>query len=172
MADQNLFSVDFTELNTLKPFFDDQEKIMNATMVSSFLKGGGVMKKALANSTPAGLKKFNSTLMVKKYKPSNGILQVAVGYFGRKIKYINKRGKEWDAFYLLYWKNYGTLRNRDSGHNFQYKIRSGSINKNGGISPSRFFDLTAEMNMESAYAAIEEATDKELNKAVIKYGFK
>lgn len=168
----NSFSVDFSELDELKPFFKDQEKIMTNTVLASFVKGGTVMKKALKDSTPSSLKKFNATLAVKKLKPVAGILQVAVGYFGRKLKFITKSGKEWDAFFLLYWKNYGTLKNRDTSHSFQYKVRPVSQKKSGGINPVRFFNLTADANMEAAYNAINDAIEKELNKQVVKYGFK
>lgn len=187
MSDNGI-SVDFSELDELNPFFKDQEKIMNNTVLAAFVKGGNVMKKALRDNTPSSMKKFNTTLAVKRYKPTGGILSVAVGYFGRKLKYVTKSGKEWDAFFLLYWKNYGTLKNRDSSHDFQYKVRSTpskvtkgrragriirpSSSKSGGIIPARFFNLTADANMESSYQAINEATEKELYKQVAKYGFK
>ncbi len=168
----NMLSVDFSELNELNPFFEGQEKIMSNTVAASFVKGGAVMKKALGGNLPSGLQKFKGTLAVKKYRPQDGIIRVAVGFFGRRLKFVNARGKEWDAFFPLYWKNYGTLQNRDASHQFQYKVRPVSQKKSGGINPVLFFDHTAEANMESAYNTISESTEKELAKNVLKFGFK
>lgn len=176
--------VDFTELNELNPFFEDQEKIINATVVNSFVKGANFAKKELKKSTPSSLKKFNETLATKRLKPTNGLLQVLVGYFGRKIFYVNKRGVKWDAYYLLYWSNYGTLKNRASDHQFKYGVRTKipiskkglkllpSSMKRGGIMPVKFFDKTADMVMQPAFNEVDKNIEKELNKQVIKYGFK
>lgn len=168
----NGLAVDFTELNELNPFFKDQEKIMTNTVTGSFLKGAAVAKKALISATPGKLKKFNTTLAIKKVRPKDGVISVLVGYFGRKIKYVNKRGIAWDAFFLLYWKNYGTLKKRDSSHAFQYNVRPGASKMKGGINPLKFYDQAAEACLSGAFQAIEDSTEKELNKQVLKYGFK
>lgn len=176
--------VDFSELERLNPFFKDQEKIINNTVLNSFMKGAAVARKELKNSTLPALAKFNETLQTKKIKPKDGILQVMVGYFGRKVNYVNRRGVKWDAYFMLYWANYGTLKNRASDHSFQYGIRSTrgtdkrgrklmpSNQKQGGINPLRFFDKAADSVMDTAFAAIDQAAEKELYKQVAKHGFK
>lgn len=165
-------SVDFSELKELNPFFDNQEKIMNTTVLNSFMKGAALAKKEFKKSTPSRLSKFNETIAVKKQKPKNGILEVVVGYFGRKLFYVNARGVKWDAFFLLYWSNYGTMAKRASDHSFQYGRRKISSAMKGGIQPVKFFDKTADLVMSPAFNEIDSSVEKELNKQVAKYGFK
>ncbi len=164
--------VDFSELEQLNPFFKDQEKIINNTVLNSFMKGAAQARKELKNSTPATLAKFNETLQTKKLKPKDGILQVMVGYFGRKVNYVNRRGVKWDAYFMLYWANYGTLSKRASDHSFQFGRKKVSADHKGGINPLKFFDKAADSAMDTAFTAIDQATEKELYKQVAKHGFK
>jgi hypothetical protein len=164
--------VDFSELERLNPFFKDQEKIINNTVLNSFMKGAAVARKELKNNTPPALAKFNETLQTKKLKPKDGILQVMVGYFGRKVNYVNRRGVKWDAYFMLYWANYGTLSKRASDHPFQFGRKKVSADHKGGISPLKFFDKAADSVMDTAFAAIDQAAEKELYKQVAKHGFK
>lgn len=169
---ENGLKVDFSELEELNPFFKGQEKIMSNTVINSFMKGAALAKKELKNSTPSALSKFNPTLTIKRVKPKNGVLQVMVGYFGRKLQYVNRRGVKWDAYFMLYWANYGTMNNRASDHVFQYSRRRVSADFKGGIKPLRFFDKAADTVMENAFTAVDNAIEGELNKQVVKYGFK
>lgn len=183
---QNSIGVDFSELKELNPFFKDQEKIMNATVLNSFMKGANVAKKVLKNATPAPLKKFNESLAAKKLKSTGGILSVLIGYFGRRI-FAKKKKYNLDAWYILYWKNYGTLKKRAGDHAFQSPLRSGTpasgraVRKDkvrtrfytrGGITPLKFYDNAADSAMEQGMTAINESVEKELYKQVAKYGFK
>ena len=165
-------TVDFSELEELNPFFKNQERVINNTVLNSFMKGAAVARRVLKSSTPASLAKFNETLQTKKLKPKDGILQVMVGYFGRKVNYVNRRGVKWDAYFMLYWANYGTMANRAADHPFQYARKQVSSGKQGGINPLRFFDKAADSVMDTAFTAIDDATEKELYKQVAKYGFK
>lgn len=186
MSNESGISVDFSALKELNPFFKDQEKIMNATVLNSFMKGANVAKKVLKNATPSSLKKFNETLAAKKLRPTGGILKVLVGYFGRKI-YAKKAKYNLDAWYILYWKNYGTLKKRAGDHAFQTPLRVGTpasgraVRKDrvrtrfytrGGINPLKFYDNAADSALEQGMTAVNEAVDKELYKQVAKYGFK
>ena len=158
--------VDFTELEELNPFFKDQEKVINNTVTKSFMVGAILARRLLKSSTPANLSKFNETLATKKLKPKDGIIQVMVGYFGRKLNYVNRRGVKWDAYFMLYWANYGTMSKRASDHAFQFGRKKVSASKLGGINPLKFFDKAADSVLEPAFNAIDQAAEKELYKQV------
>ena len=48
--------------------------------------------------------------------------------------------KNWDIWNRAYWKNYGTLANRDPSHKFTMARKRKSAHFKGGIKPRHFFE--------------------------------
>ena len=77
--------------------------------------------------------------------------------FRKAVKYNVKKGKEFTfanvgilrpkkqgdqrwAWMRAYWKNYGTMANRDPAHKFAYPRKPKYSNRRGGIKPAHFFE--------------------------------
>lgn len=168
------------------PFFDDNKKAMDKIMINSLVKGGNEVKKILIKTLPPTLSKFKTVAAVKKRKSIDGVQRVEVGFFGRRL-YSKRKSYNLDAYMILYWKNYGTLKNRDSGHQFKYNIRTAvppsghkvrkdrvrtSYQKNGGVMPANFFEQGAASSLSQAENATKKNIENEYNKLLQKWGFK
>lgn len=139
-------------------------------MVTTMRKGAALVNKEIRNSMPGNLKKFKSILGAKTARSATPVL--AVGFFGRKVQFINRRGQKWDAWQLVYWHNYGTMANRDASHKFVSSRRQKSANKRGGIRPLRFFDKAVNRALPQAERKIMDEFGNEIDKFAKKYGFR
>ena len=89
--------------------------------------------------------------------------------FRKAVKYNVKKGKEFTfanvgilrpkkqgdqrwAWMRAYWKNYGTMANRDPAHKFAYPRKPKYSNRLGGIKPAHFF--------ESSMTGVEDVMQK------------
>lgn len=90
------------------------------------------------NNLPAKVSELKSVITTKNMRSFAGVKTgvytkravVMLGNEGRKVQY--------DAYYLLYWLNYGTLSRRDPTHKFQSVVRSRKEHLSPGIHPRRF----------------------------------
>jgi hypothetical protein len=158
-------------INELDSFLKNHSKELDGSVCDSLAKGGRVISKEIASRMPDNLKKFKSILSMKKY-PKAINPSVLVGFFGRKLNYVNRRGIKWDAFNLVYWANYGTLSNRDKSHAFSSARKSKSSKWRGGIRPLRFFDDAVNSSMEQGLETAQADLDNIIDKVSDKYGFK
>ena len=156
--------------DTLNSFLMDHTKELDKTVIGSLTKGGRVIQREVIARMPDKLKVFKSIFGIKKVKSNNAC--VTVGFFGRKLSYVNRRGVKWDAFNLLYWSNYGTLSNRDASHTFTKGRRSVSKKWKGGIAPLRFFDKAVDASFDQALTVASDDLGSILDKVSNKYGFK
>lgn len=62
------------------------------------------------------------------------------------------------AWFKAYWRNYGTLANRDTAHAFIQKRKAKTANRKGGVIPLRF----VEKAWEQTKGQTEEIVQKEL----------
>jgi len=120
---------------------------------------------------PSGIKKLKpivaSKILAKTANPT-----IIVGVFGRKMDYVNRRGVKWDAFYLAYWSEYGTLARRANWHTFQRSRRIASAKWKGGIRPTRFFEKAVDNSFEKALTTAEEDLSKAVDSLAKKFGFR
>lgn len=59
-----------------------------------------------------------------------------------------------------YWKNFGTLSNRDPAHKFAYARKPKYANRNGGIKPAHFFEPTLSGTQELWMEKFTETMEK------------
>lgn len=163
-------TVEIEGIETLDSFLKNHSKELDKTVLDSLVKGSREVRNDVVSRMPANLKKFESIFGTKKL-PKAAIPSVLVGFFGRKMNYINKRGVKWDAFMLVYWQNYGTMANRDSSHDFQSARRTISRNKKGGIKPLNFWDNGVNTSYETALDKSAEDVEKTIDQLSVKYGF-
>jgi len=156
--------------DSLDSFLKDHTKELDKTVIGSLTKGGREIQRAVIAQMPDKLKVFKNIFSIKKLKGDNPA--VILGFFGRKMNYINRRGVKWDAFNLVYWANYGTLANRDRSHQFTKARRRESIKWRGGIKPLNFFDKAVDASYDKALTVADEDLNKIVDQLSNKYGFK
>lgn len=137
---------------------------------AAFRKAAVPVRRAMIQSLPSRLQGAKSII---KIKPGKGrSMTLSVGVFGRQGVYMNRRGKGWDPYMLLYWHNYGTLSNRAPGHSFGYRRKKPSLNWRGGIRPGLFIDRAVESTIGEALKIFEKAYLEEHTKFLEKLAAK
>lgn len=102
----------------------------------------------------------------------NGSLKKAVGYVPSKsekypaiyVGLVRKGGNSW-AYQRAYWRNFGTLSNRNEGHKFVKARKSMSSKYKGGINAT----LNVGNAWESSQAEAEKIIDNESTKIAIDF---
>lgn len=87
--------------------------------------------------------RFNKLCKAKVGMTRDGKVSGAVGLFKGKGQYNGnqpEKGSKVDDWFKYYWKEYGTLDNRDPGHHFDRKRKSVSKEWKGGIQPAHEFE--------------------------------
>lgn len=80
-----------------------------------------------------------------------------------------KDGKDWDAYFPLYWLNYGTKDKRDSQHQFVKARKAISSGQRNGIRPRRFVDQAWEQTKGRAEQICTSELITQTNKFLAKY---
>ena len=167
MADQ----IKIDGLDSLDDFIQNHTKELDKTVSLSLAKGARVVNKAILNAMPGNLQKFKPILSVKTYNKGKSPA-VLLGFFGRKMYYVNRRGVRWDSFFMVYWQNFGTMANRDSSHQFITARRKKTKTYSGGIRPSNFFERGVMSGTEAGLMAAQNDLNKIINSLANKYGFR
>ncbi len=154
-------------IDELDDFLRNHPKELDKSTLQSLTKGSALIKKEIVSQMPTSIKILKPVVASKVLSNSSNP-SLLVGIFGRKMFYSNKRGLKWDAFYLAYWINYGTIKNRDSSHVFTKGVKS---KKQGGIRPNRFFERAIDNSFEAALSKSEEDLNNIIDKLAQKFGF-
>lgn len=110
---------------------------------------------------PTKMQPWSSTLGVKNNKSAS----IMAGVRLKKTYVVLRDGRKWDAFYPLYWKNYGTLDNRDKNHKFDKARSRKTANWRGGISAEGFMEKAWENTKDK----VAELIEKNLTKRVVAF---
>lgn len=146
-------------------------KQLKSAMYKALGSGATVPKAGVRSALPANLKKFSKILKHKRAKRTR-LPMVEVGFFGRAMYYINRRGVKWDAFTILYWANYGTLDKRDTDHHFTQKRKRVSASWRGGIAADHFWERGIAGTEDAALDKTTERLDKETDKLLTANGWR
>lgn len=155
----------------LDDFLKSHVAELDKTVVGSLSKGARVVNKSILAAMPSALQKFKPILTVKALNKAK-FPAVLFGFFGRKLYYVNRRGTRWDAFFMVYWQNYGTLANRDGGHSFVKSRRSKTKNYRGGLLAKRFFESGVDSGYQTGLTTANDDLGKTLDAISNKYGFR
>lgn len=103
---------------------------------------------------PPALKKVSKAIAIKNGKGAT----ISAGIQSKIIGIQLNDKNTYDAYFPLYWSNYGTLTRRDTTHQFKNKIKAQSANRRGGVRPLLF----VERSWEQTKAQSEQIIQKEL----------
>ena len=104
------------------------------------IKADKVVKDAMREASKAVAQNIRPKMPNKtfrkavKYKISEG-----TGYTFANVG-ILRGGKKWFEWSKAYWKNFGTLSNRDPQHKFARPRKTRTSGWRGGIKPAHFFE--------------------------------
>lgn len=107
------------------------------------------------NTLPVKLSDLKQAITTKVMR---SIPAVKTGvYTKRVVVMLPHKGKEieWDAYYLLYWHNYGTLYRRDPNHYFQKPVNIRKEHLSGGINPKKFIQKAYDNRFAEVVAYAE-----------------
>lgn len=131
-------------------------------------KINSVVKKALkasVNPTIESMKsyahpKFRKIVKYKLMRGRNPLIKF--GFFGKKGEFPN--GKNVPTWFKAYWKNYGTLDYRFSGHSFERKRKALTAKWTGGVKPVLFFERSVAGHEEEIFNRFKESILQEVEK--------
>lgn len=112
-------------------------------------------------NVPVKMQSIASAIGVKNNKTAS----ILAGVRLKRMYVMLSDGRKYDAYYPLYWKNYGTLDKRDPLHKFDKARRKKSANWQGGINAGRFMESSWEATKDKVGALIT----KNLAKRVINF---
>lgn len=108
------------------------------------IKADKVVKDAMKEASKVLVKSLKAKIPQKRFKKIVKS-RVAEGkeYTFANVGLLRSKKDRW-LWYRAYWKNYGTLSNRDPLHKFIYKRKKISAGWKGGIKPTHFFERAME----------------------------
>lgn len=112
-------------------------------------------------NVPEKMKSISSAIGVKNNKTAS----ILAGVRLKRMYVMLRDGRNYDAYYPLYWKNYGTLDKRDPLHKFDKARRRKSVNWKGGINAGRFMETSWETTKDK----VGQLISKTLAKRVVKF---
>lgn len=118
----------------------------------------------IGRNLPPNFEGYERTIAIK----NNRSASILAGIQNKRMYVMLGEGdkqKRWDAFYPLYWMNYGTLENRHPLHRFDKPRRDVSKKWKGGIKPLMFMQLSWDNTSE----VIEQLIKKNLSARVVKF---
>lgn len=135
-------------------------------VTATFRKGANEYNRALKANMPGSMSAMKKLVKVKVSKRG---ISVIAGAFANVGTYTKSNGQQFDAFYLLYWSNYGTLANRHPAHKFDRPRKRISANWQGGIKPQLFAERAWEQSKDRAMDVINDEIEAETMKFLNKY---
>ena len=154
------YSAYITGLDDALKCFDQAPKNLRNVVKTAMRAGARQAKKEIRNAMPRRFKRLASYKVVKGRV--SGDWNALVGAFN-KVKGV---GKERDDWYKAYWKNYGTLANRDESHQFDEPIKVlGRKRRNEkGQSHENFYDKAIEPAKSAYLRAFQDSVKAQEDK--------
>ena len=134
-GDSMTIEIDPTSLDIERIMADLPKKYAKKTVQKEMRTASKPFIKDLRSNLPESFKMASKTVGTSNFKK---IPAITAGIQLNKAFVVLRDGKTWDAYYPLYWNNYGTLANRDPQHDFVKKRKSISQSWSGGIRAKKF----------------------------------
>lgn len=155
-------TIEFTGVENLQEIFNKlPEKYAKKPVQAAMRKAAKPFITATKSNLPSRLSSLKKIISIVNNKGAG----ITAGVLSKKGMVTLKDKKNYDAFFPVYWSNYGTYANRDSSHKFVQKRKAKTANRRGGIVPLRF----VEKSWDATKAQAEEIAQKELVTQTEKY---
>lgn len=148
-------------------------KVAMRPLRSTLRKAAKPLEQEAKNNLPAKLSELKPVITTKNMRSFAG---VKTGVYTKRAVVMlgqDERKVEYDAYYLIYWLNYGTLSRRDPTHKFQSPVRMRQKHLSPGINPRRFiqkaYDSRGAEVVAYAEANLLKDAEKFLDRQSTKY---
>jgi len=164
----NPVTIEFSGVENLQEIFNKlPEKYAKKPVQAAFRKAAKPFITAVKSSLPSRLSSLKKIISIVNNKGAG----ITAGVLSKKGSVTLKDGRDYDAFFPVYWSNYGTYANRDPSHDFVQKRKAKTASRRGGIVPLRFveksWDQTKVQAEEIALKEMVTQTEKFLQKYAI-----
>lgn len=132
------------------------EKFAKKPLQKAFRTASKPFIKQIGTELPTSLKTLKKAIKTKNMKGA----AIKVGAYTKNVYMKLKNGQYYDAYYPLYWHNYGTNERRDPSHRFTRSRKAKTAHWRGGITPGRFM----EMAWEKSHAEVQRILESDLKK--------
>lgn len=150
---KNSVTIEFTGAENLQQIFNKLPgQYSKKPVQAAFRKGAAPFIKTLRSNIPPRLKKVSKAISIKNGKGA----YITAGIQSKIIGIQLNDKNTYDAYFPLYWSNYGTLTRRDSSHQFKNKIKDRSAKRRGGIRPLLFVERSWEQTKQQAETIIQK----------------
>lgn len=147
--------VEFTGVENLQEIFNKlPENYAKKPVQAAFRKAAKPFITATKQNLPGRLSSLTKIIGIINNKGAG----ITAGVLSKKAMVTLKDKRDYDAFFPLYWSNYGTYSRRDPQHKFLNKRKAKTAGRRGGIVPLRF----VERSWDQTKAQAEEIAQKEL----------
>ena len=148
-------------------------KVAMRPLRATLRKAAKPLEQEAKNNLPAKLSELKPVITTKNMRSFAGV-KTGV-YTKRAVVMLGENGRkvEYDAYYLIYWLNYGTLSRREPTHKFQSPVRMRKKHLSPGINPRRFiqkaYDSRGAEVVAYAEANLLKDAEKFLDRQSTKY---
>mgnify|MGYP001313732041 CR=1 FL=1 len=168
-GNRNPVTIEFSGVENLQEIFNKlPEQYAKKPVQAAFKKAAKPFIAAVKSNLPSRLSSLQKIINTVNNRGAG----ITAGVLSKKAMVTLKDKREYDAFFPVYWSNYGTYANRDSSHKFVQKRKAKTANRKGGIVPLRF----VEKSWDQTKVQVEETVQKELitqtDKFLQKYAIK
>lgn len=134
-------------------------KFQKSVMIKIFDKASSKFLSSAKSSFNGSLKEAVRRIHLKSEKYPGIIVGLVKKKSGRTRSGKEIKGNEWQ-YLRAYWRNFGTLSNRDSGHSFAQARRTISSKYKGGIKATLNIGTAWEASQAEALKIIKEESSK------------
>jgi len=135
------------------------ERVAKGPVQKTFRKGAIPYIARVRGNIPSSLNDLKKAVIAKNMKGA----AIKVGPYARKLKVkISGVQSDVDAYYPLYWHNYGTYGERDPEHQFKTPRKSKTAKREGGTRPLNFI----ERAWESTKYQVQQIVDRDMQKNI------
>jgi len=138
---------------------DLQQFPINADKVvaKAMRKGGNAAAKVIRQKAPSW---FRPVVGSKVYTKGHGATCMVGLFLGKEKKNIESDDDYIPIWWKAYWSNYGTLENRDPGHQFSRRRKNKTKDWKGGIKPQHWFEKIQHSGDDIFVIMMEKEYDK------------
>jgi len=159
-------TIEFTGVENLQEIFNKlPSQYSKKPIQAAFRKGAAPFIKTLKSNMPKALKKVSKAIAIKNGKGAT----ISAGIQSKIIGIQLNDKNTYDAYFPLYWSNYGTLARRDTMHQFKNKIKAQSAKRRGGVRPILFVERSWEQTATLAEQIIQKELVTQTEKFLQKY---
>jgi len=136
-------------------------KVAKRPLQSTLRRAAKPLEREVQQNLPQKVSELKKAITTKNMR---SLPAVKTGIYTKRVMVQLRDGRNYDAYYPLYWLNYGTLERRDPTHQFQKPVRR-TRHLLAGIRPQRF----VQKSYDNVFREVVEYAEANLLKDAEKF---